>query len=192
MEDIKLLPSADNYPMTANEWFKFYEENEGIFWEILRQRIRCRKYDLEYGSDLDDLMQASIENVIKTFNKKKTIPYRYRYTAFKLAAKNAVNTYIRQLNLFKGVPADSQKFDIGFNGSGEKVLTTSDNYTAIDFKVDLSLILNNRQQKIVNLLNMKYKKVEIAKMLGINERNLYKQLNVIKKRIEAAGLHEYA
>lgn len=192
MEDIKLLPSADNYPMTANEWFKFYEENEGIFWEILRQRIRCRKYDLEYGSDLDDLMQASIENVIKTFNKKKTIPYRYRYTAFKLAAKNAVNTYIRQLNLFKGMPANSENFSIGFNGSGEKVIVTSGDYTSIDFKIDLSLTLTNRQQKIVKLLNMKYKKTEIAKMLGVNERNLYKQIGVIKKKIKAAGLHEYA
>jgi len=36
----------DREKMDFTEWLEYYQENTGIFWAILRQRIRVTKYSL--------------------------------------------------------------------------------------------------------------------------------------------------
>lgn len=91
--------------INLNQWIEYYQENQGSFWAILRQKMRLMRYTLEYESELDDLMQGAIEIVIKNFKKRETIPEIFKYSIFSLAVQNAINTHIRQLNLFKGCPA---------------------------------------------------------------------------------------
>ena len=67
---IKKREDNEEY-ITFAEWFTYYQENTGIFWKILRQRIRTMRYTLEYGSDLEDLMQEAIERVCRKFEKEK-------------------------------------------------------------------------------------------------------------------------
>ena len=68
-------------------WFiKYYQINPGRFWAILRQRIRSMRYTLEYDGEIEDLMQSSIEKVLKQFQVKNTIPFQYRHTLFSLCA----------------------------------------------------------------------------------------------------------
>lgn len=101
---IKKTEDKEEY-ISFEEWFEYYQENTGIFWAILRQRIRTTRYSLEYGSELDDIMQASLEKVIEKFNKEKSIPSLCKHSIFRQAVKNAINIHIRKTNLFRGLPA---------------------------------------------------------------------------------------
>ena len=106
MSKIYRLKKFDNdEKISFKEWFQYYQKNQGIFWAILRQRVRVTRYSLEYGNELEDLMQDSLEKVIEKFNKEKTIPELYKHSIFRQAARNAINIHIRQTNLFKGIPA---------------------------------------------------------------------------------------
>lgn len=180
-------------------WIKYYHLNSGRFWAVLRQRVRLMRYTLEYESEMDDLMQSAVEKVLIQFQVKKFIPFQYRHTIFSLCCQNAVNQHVRQLNLFKGLPAmgmpvrkEGEKIDTRFSGDGERVMTTSMDYLSIDLKIDVSLALTKEENKIVVLLLQKYSRKEVARMLKINDRTVYKKLAKIKKKLEAAGLKECA
>ena len=185
--------------INLNEWLEYYQENSGIFWKILRQRIRLMRYTLEYESELEDLMQSSIEKVLKQFQIKKFIPFQHRYTLFSLCAQNAINQHVRALNLFKGIPAtgrpeakEGEKIDTYFAGDGERVTITSTDYLSIDLKIDVSLALTKEENKIVVLLLQKYTREEIAKIIKVNERTVYRKIASIRQKLEAAGLRECA
>jgi len=220
----------DRGKMDFTEWLEYYQQNTGIFWAILRQRIRVARYNLEYGSELDDLMQDSLEKVIEKFNKEKTIPELYKHSIFRQAARNAINIHIRQTNLFKGIPAMgipqeyvSESFaDIAarilallageevepkkevyrqtkngeskkdyFAGDGERVMVTSDNYLAVDQKIDVKNCLSKKENKIVVLLLQKYRQYEIADILKIHPKTVYNTIRRIRKKLEEAGLKPF-
>jgi len=185
--------------INLNEWIEYYQENQGRFWAILRQKVRLMRYTLEYENDLDDLMQEAIEIVIKNFKKRETIPEKFKYTIFRLAVQNAINIHIRQLNLFKGCPAtgrpeakEGEKIDTYFAGDGERVMTTSMDYLSIDLKIDIKNCLSKEENKIVVLLLQKYTRKEIAKIIGVNERTVYRKIANIRQKLENAGLRECA
>ena len=90
--------------ITFAEWFTYYQENTGIFWKILRQRIRTMRYSLEYGSDLEDLMQEAIERVCRKFEKEKKILEIYKHTTFDIEVRAVIKDHIWKINKFKGLP----------------------------------------------------------------------------------------
>ena len=190
---------GNNVKMDQSYWFKYYDNNKGRFWGMLRQRIRRTRYTLEYGNELDDLMQSSIEKIIIAFEKEREIYFKYRNTLFSLAATNAINQHVRQLNLFKGVPAkgmpeikEGEKINPAFSGDGERVMTTSTDYLAIDLKIDVSIALTKEENKIVVLLLQKYTREEIAKKMKVHINTVYNKIKSIKAKLEAAGLKECA
>ncbi len=198
---IKNRESEDREKIDLETWFDYYQKNTGIFWAILRQRIRVTRYSLEYGSELDDLMQNSLEKVIEKFNKEKTIPELYKHSIFRQAARNAINIHIRQTNLFKGIPAmgiPQEQVKTGeskkdyFAGDGERVMTTSMDYLSIDLKIDIKNCLSKEENKIVVLLLQKYTRKEIAKIIKVDERTVYRKIANIRQKLESAGLREYA
>jgi len=196
---IKNQESEDQEKIDLETWLDHYQKNPGIFWKILRQRVRLMRYSLEYESELDDLMQSAVEKVLEQFQAKNTIPFQYRHTLFSLCAQNAVNQHVRQLNLFRGLPAmgmpvskEGEKIDTRFSDDGERIMTTSDNYLSIDLKIDVSLALTKEENKIVKMLLLKFTREEIAKIMKVNERTVYRKLNQIKVKLEAAGLRECA
>ncbi|NLL35885.1 MAG: hypothetical protein GX257_11365 [Clostridiales bacterium] len=207
----------DFQKMDLSDWFAHYEVNTGIYWQILRQQIRGRKYDLEYGSDLDDLMQSAIEQVILQFQKKETIPSYWKLTSFKMAAKNAINSHIRAADKFAARPsahmlekygeakiaglsektiAERKKHysvkKFGFIGDGDRVPVTLGNYSQVEILVDLERILTPEQLKITKLLNQGYLQTEIAKMTKVDVRTIRRQVSRIRKSILAAKLLETA
>ena len=156
--------------ISSEYWINYHTLNPGRFWAILRQRVRTMRYTLEYDGEIEDLMQSSVEKVLEQFQKEKVIPFRYRHTLFALCAQNAINQHVRALNLFRGVPAtgipaakEGEKINPAFAGDGERVMTTSTNYLAIDLKIDVSLALTKEENKIVIMLLQKYTREEIAK-----------------------------
>lgn len=208
------------------EWFEYYQENTGIFWAILRQRIRITRYSLEYGSELEDLMQEAVERVCRKL-QGSTIPYQYRHTTFDIEARAVIKAHIWQTNKFKGLPGkgipsphfgislsyDSMmikdpgqvekfisgfterekiilgsKVDPAFAGDGERVMVTSDNYLAVDQKIDIAACLDKAEQKIVSLLLAKYQKKEVADIMKLSRQGIYWKIKVIRKKLEAAGL----
>ena len=221
----------DREKMDFTEWLEYYQENTGIFWAILRQRIRVTRYSLEYGNELDDLMQASLEKVMLQFDREKTIPSLYKHSIFRQAVRNSINIHIRKSNLFRGLPAMgipqeyvSESFaDIAarilallageevepkreiyqqaktgeskkdyFAGDGERVMVTSDNYLAVDQKIDVKNCLSKEENRIVVLLLQKYTRPEVAKIIKVNERTVYRKIAKIRQKLEAAGLRECA
>ena len=217
--------------MSFDEWFQYYQENQGIFWAILRQRIRTTRYSLEYGNELEDVMQESIEKVIEKFQKEKSIPSLYKHSIFRQAVRNAINIHIRKTNLFRGLPAMGipQEYEIEsfseigerisavlagekveikkeiyhqtktgeskkdyFAGDGERVMVTSDNYLAVDQKIDVKNCLSKEENRIVVLLLQKYTRPEVAKIIKVNERTVYRKIAKIRQKLEAAGLRECA
>ena len=193
---IKKREDNEEY-ITFAEWFTYYQENTGIFWKILRQRVRLMRYTLEYESEMDDLMQSAVEKVLIQFQVKKFIPFQYRHTIFSLCCQNAVNQHVRQLNLFKGLPAkgmptvkEGEKIDTRFSGDGERVMTTSMDYLSIDLKIDVSLVLTKEENKIVVLLLQKFTREEIAKILKCHIQTVYKRIRSIRAKLKAAGLKD--
>lgn len=185
--------------INLNQWIEYYQENQGSFWAILRQHVRTMRYTLEYEGELEDLMQSSVEKVLKQFQVKQVIPFRYRHTLFSLCCQNAINQHIRSLNLFKGMPAtgmpeikEGEKINPAFAGDGERVMTTSMDYLAIDLKIDMSLALTKEENKIVKMLLLKYTRPEIAKIIEVDERTVYRKIAKIRQKLESAGLREYA
>lgn len=196
---IKNQESEDQEKIDLETWLDHYQKNPGIFWKILRQRVRLMRYSLEYESELDDLMQSAVEKVLEQFQAKNTIPFQYRHTLFSLCAQNAVNQHVRQLNLFRGLPAtgmpeikEGEKINPAFAGDGERVMTTSMDYLAIDLKIDMSLALTKEENKIVKMLLLKYTRPEIAKIIEVDERTVYRKIAKIRQKLESAGLREYA
>ena len=180
-------------------WIKYHALNPGRFWKILRQRVRLMRYTLEYESEMDDLMQSSIEKVLIQFQVKKFIPFQYRHTIFSLCCQNAVNQHVRQLNLFRGLPAtgmpqvkEGEKINPAFAGDGERVQVTSTDYLSIDLKIDISLALTKEENKIVIMLLQKYTREEIAKKMKVHINTIYNKIKSIKAKLEAAGLKECA
>ena len=232
MSKIYRLKKFDNdEKISFKEWFQYYQKNTGIFWAILRQRVRVTRYSLEYGNELEDLMQDSLERVFQQFGKEKTIPAIYKHSIFRQAARNSINIHIRKSNLFRGLPAMGipQEYEteslseIGerilallagekvetkreiyqqakngeskkdyFAGDGERVMVTSDNYLAVDQKIDVKNCLSKEENKIVVLLLQKYTRPEIAKIIKVNERTVYRKIAKIRQKLEAAGLRECA
>lgn len=223
---IKKTEDKEEY-ISFEEWFTYYQENTGIFWAILRQRIRITRYSLEYGSELDDLMQEAVERVCRKFEKEKSIPELYRHTTFDIEVRAVIKDYIWKINRFKGLPGkgipsphfgislsyDSamienpdrveklitgftekekiilgSKIDPAFAGDGERVMVTSDNYLAVDQKIDIAACLDPNEQKIVSLLLANYKKTEVADIMKMSRQGIYWKLSIIRKKLEAAGL----
>lgn len=100
---LKKTEDKDGY-ISFQEWFAYYQENTGIFWKILRQRIRTMRYSLEYGSDLEDLMQEAIERVCRKFEKEKKILEIYKHTTFDIEVRAVIKDHIWKINKFKGLP----------------------------------------------------------------------------------------
>lgn len=100
---IKKNEGGEEY-IDFEEWFEYYQENEGIFWKILRQRVRLMRYSLEYGNDLEDLMQEAVERVCRKFAKEKSIPEIYKHTTFDIEVRAVVKAHIWKINKFKGLP----------------------------------------------------------------------------------------
>lgn len=200
---IKNQESEDQEKIDLETWLDHYQKNPGIFWKILRQRVRTMRYTLEYEGELEDLMQSSVEKVLKQFQKEKVIPFQYRHTIFSLCCQNAVNQHIREYNLFKGMPAtgrpseeemkkrrEEKKKDY-FSGDGERVTITSTDYLSIDLKIDVSLALTKEENKIVKMLLLKFTREEIAKIIKVNERTVYRKIANIRQKLEAAGLKPF-
>lgn len=194
---IKNQESEDREKIDLETWLDHYQKNPGIFWKILRQRVRLMRYTLEYDGEIEDLMQSSIEKVLKQFQAKNTIPFQYRHTLFSLCAQNAVNQHVRALNLFRGLPAkgmptvkEGEKIDTRFSGDGERVMTTSMDYLSIDLKIDVSAALSKEENKVVVLLLQKFTREEIAKILKIHIQTVYKRMRSIRKKLQAAGLKD--
>lgn len=224
---IKKFDDDDREKMDFTEWFAYYQENTGIFWKILRQRIRTMRYSLEYGSDLEDLMQEAIERVCRKFEKEKKILEIYKHTTFDIEVRAVIKDHIWKINKFKGLPGkgipspyfgislsyDSMmikdpgqvekfisgfterekiilgsKVDPAFAGDGERVMVTSDNYLAVDQKIDIAACLDKAEQKIVILLLASYKKTEVADIMKLSRQGIYWKIKVIRKKLEAAGL----
>lgn len=196
---IKNQESEDREKIDLETWLDHYQKNPGIFWAILRQRIRLMRYTLEYESELEDLMQSSVEKVLKQFQKERVIPFQYRHTIFSLCAQNAINQHIRALNLFRGLPAmgmpvskEGEKIDTRFSGDGERIMTTSMDYLSIDLKIDVSIALTKEENKIVKMLLLKFTREEIAKIIKVDERTVYRKIAKIRQKLEVAGLRECA
>ena len=228
MSKIYRLKKFDNdEKISFEEWFQYYQENTGIFWAILRQRVRVTRYSLEYGNELEDLMQEAIERVCRKFEKEKSIPEIYKHTTFDIEVRAVIKDHIWKINKFKGLPGkgipsphfgislsydsamikdpdrveklitgftEKEKIILGtkidpmFAGDGERVMVTSDNYLAVDQKIDIAACLDKAEQKIVSLLLANYKKTEVADIMKMSRQGIYWKIKVIRKKLEAAGL----
>ena len=71
-------------------------------------------------------------------------------------------------------------------------MTTSTDYLAIDLKIDVSIALTKEENRIVVLLLQKYTRPEIAKIIKVNERTVYRKIANIRQKLEGAGLRECA
>ncbi len=78
-----------------------------------------------------------------------------------------------------------------FAGDGERVMVTSDNYLAVDQKIDVKNCLSKKENKIVVLLLQKYRQYEVADMLRIHEKTVYNTIRRIRKKLEEAGLKPF-
>ncbi len=193
---VKKYKDCDDMDLCA--WINYYQKNQRLFWYFLHQRIYCRKYTLEHGWEIDDLMQSSVELVIRSFQRRKTIPCYWKHTIFRMAATNAINLHIREMDKFAGRPSQYmlRKFEsvrenpgkgFGWVGNGDRVQVTSGNYNRVDLKVDLERTLSTRQCEIVKLLHMGYKQTEIAKMLFVCDRTIRRNIMRIRESLDAAG-----
>lgn len=207
----------DSQKLDLDRWFQHYELNTGIYWQILRQQIRGRKYSLEYSGELDDLMQSAIEQVIKQFQKKEVIPSYWKLTSFKMAAKNAINSHIRAADKFAARPSQHmlEKYGeakiaglsektikerkkhysvkkFGFVGDGDRVPVTLGNYSQVEIMIDLELLLTPEQLRIAKMLNQGFKQTEIAKMTKVDDRTIRRQVSRIRKSILASKILETA
>ncbi len=213
----KVHKDGDCQKLDLNGWFAHYELNTGIYWQILRQQIRGRKYSLEYSGELDDLMQSAIEQVIKQFQKKEVIPSYWKLTSFKMAAKNAINSHIRAADKFAARPSQHmlEKYGeakiaglsektikerkkhysvkkFGFVGDGDRVPVTLGNYSQVEIMIDLELLLTPEQLRIAKMLNQGFKQTEIAKMTKVDDRTIRRQVSRIRKSILASKILETA
>ena len=71
-------------------------------------------------------------------------------------------------------------------------MVTSDNYLAVDQKIDVKNCLSKEENRIVVLLLQKYTRPEVAKIIGVNERTVYRKIANIRQKLEGAGLRECA
>ena len=104
MKVYRLKKIDNDEKISFEEWFQYYQENTGIFWKILRQRVRTMRYTLEYEGELEDLMQEAIERVCRKFEKEKSIPEIYKHTTFDIEVRAVIKDHIWKINKFKGLP----------------------------------------------------------------------------------------
>ena len=193
----------NNQEINFRTWYEDYLQNPGRFWRILRQRIAIRKYTIEYGNELEDIMQEAVELVIKQFNKKKTISKRWMYTIFKMACINSINKHIRAYDKFAARPSQYmiEKFDLvrenpgngfGWVGDGDRVPTTSGNYSVVDLKLDLARIFDQRQLRIINLLHLGFTQREIAAKFDVFPNQIHREVKKIRRIVNNAGLRQTA
>lgn len=197
------IQESNNQEIDFQMWYEDYLQNPGRFWRILRQRIAVRKYTIEYGNELDDIMQEAVELVIKQFNKKKTISKRWMYTIFKMACINSINKHIRAYDKFAARPSQYmiEKFDLvrenpgngfGWVGDGDRVPTTSGNYSVVDLKLDLARIFDQRQLRIINLLHLGFTQREIAAKFDVFPNQIHREVKKIRRIVNNAGLRQTA
>ena len=206
------IKRQDSSTMDVAAWMDDYQKNPGRYWKILRQRIRVRKYSLEYGSEVEDLMQESIEQLLKVFARKKELPTKWIYTSFKLAATNALNIHIRQYDKYACNPSAKMKekyedakgaaisersrkermkhFSVqqfGFVGDGERTPIVAGGYSKIDMLVDLGMVLDSRQMRIVKLLNAGYRQTEIANIFRTSQQQIYREVKRVRRLLQKEG-----
>lgn len=73
---------------------------------------------------------------------------------------------------------------------GERVQISPDNYSPIDFKIDIKNLstLNKKEKQIIMFLFQKYRQKEIADILKISAQMVNKYIRQIRKKLSAAGL----
>lgn len=206
------IKRQDSSTMDVAAWMDDYQKNPGMYWKILRQRIRVRKYSLEYGSEVEDLMQCAVEQLLKVFSRKKELPTKWIYTSFKLACVNALNQHIRSWDKYSCNPSARmvQKYEVakdaaisersrkerikhfsiqqfGFVGDGERTPVVAGGYTKVDMMVDISRLLDSRQLRIVKLLNAGFKQVEIASNFKTSPQQIYREVKRIRNLLQKEG-----
>lgn len=195
--EVKLLKSADNMPITLQEWLTHYNDNQGMYHFIFTKNCIIQKngkrtkdqeteaksttknYTILY-SDLEDIKQATLLNVVKYFNRYETTLYKYKYTLYRQALLDALRTHTKQLRRFNMAGNEQQKQGWA---QGERIIIDSGDYNSSDLKVDLKRILTAKQYKIVKMILMKYTLEEIAKTQKVTRQAIHKQLQQIRKVI---------
>lgn len=196
--ELKLLNSADNMPITLNQWLEHYNNNPGMYHFILVQNCIIQKngkrsysqkqesetttknYTILY-SDIEDIKQQTLLNVVKYFKKYQTVKYQYKYIIYRQALIDALRTHIKQIRRFN-IAADQNQKTAWVNG--ERVITTNIDYNSSDIKIDIKRILTSKQYKVLKMILLKYTYQEIANSQKITRQAVYKQVNQIRKIIQ--------
>lgn len=198
---IKKTKDKKDY-MGFQEWFTYYQENTGIFWAILRQRVRVTRYSLEYGNELEDLMQATLERVCRKL-QGSTIPYQYRHTTFDIEARAVIKDHIWRTNRFKGMPGKgipSPYFGISLSydsamikdpGQVEKFISgfTEKEKIILGSKIDPAFAGDGERVMITSSDYLSIdQKIDIAACLDPDERKIVSLLLANYKKTEVADI----
>ena len=200
-----LLKSADDVGITMDQWLNHYNNNERLYNYIFNQNVIITKngkitlsqeyeaittsknYTIDF-QEVEDLKQESILLMMEFISRRGTILYRYKYTIWKQCVQRTILKHIRQQRRFFMTPESIEQKISWDNGS--PTLVSPDNYSQVDFKVDVKNLnsLSKKEKQIIYLLSQKYRQKEIADMLKISAQMVGKYIRQIRKKLEVAGL----
>ncbi len=204
-QEVLLLNSGDNMEINVNQWLDHYNSNKGLYNYIFNQNViitKNGKYTLsqEYEAittsknytidfqEVEDIKQESLLLMMEFISRRGTILYRYKYNIWKQCVQRAILKHIRHNRRFFMTPESTEQKTAW--DKGERVQVSHDNYSPIDFKIDIKNLstLNKKEKQIIMLLSQKYRQKEIASMLKISAAMVNKYIRQIRKKLEVAGL----
>ena len=204
-KELLLLTSADNMEITANRWIEHYNDNRGIYNYIFNQNCILQKngkytfsqemenlttsknYTIDF-QEKEDIKQESLLLMMEFISRRKTILYKYKYVIYKQCVQRAIVKHVRQQRRFFMTPESAEQKTAW--DKGERVQISPDNYSPIDFKIDIKNLstLNKKEKQIIMFLFQKYRQKEIADILKISAQMVNKYIRQIRKKLSAAGL----
>ena len=204
-QEVLLLKSTDNFPMSKEDWLDHYNSNKGLYNYIFNQNVIITKngkytisqemenittsknYTISF-QEKEDIMQEAILLMIEFISRRNTIIYKYKYVIYKQCVQRAIIKHVRQQRRFFMTPESTEQKTAW--DKGEKVQIDPGNYTSIDFKIDVKNLdtLSKKEKQIIMLLLQNYRQKEIANMLKISAQMVGKYIRQIRQKLEIAGL----
>lgn len=190
-----------NLKLSREEWMEFFTKHEKSMDYILYKNIILVKngiatesqemeaettsafYQILYR-DQEDIKQTALVKIMERLERDGHIDYKYRWSAWSLAALNAAKSYAREVVRSKRSVND---WEYGYSDSSEKIPIVR--FEEPNFlKMELEECLTERQLKIVSLLQQGYNKTEIADIIGVTRQAVHKNLRKIKAVMLDNGL----
>ncbi len=197
-----------NQPMTWKQWFAHYQDNTKKYDYILyhnnilqkngkrsdSQEREAKETSMYYQilhSEEEDVKQLALLKVMEYFERKGTIPFKYRYSLYALQALNAIKQHSRMLKRSRlAINPSDAILHTGYADTGEKIILTDDSQKISEFifKQDIKTCLSDRQQKIVDCYLQGYSKQETADIIGISRQALNSHDHKIKDMLLRQGI----